>query len=90
MQYCKTNMLIIFRYLVDMSFGLLSACNVCVHVYRLRCCLGKWREVVAKRERKREQTADELHHMMLRRRAWNHWREVGTVSGVQYLLPPKL
>ena len=81
-------MLVIFRYVVGMSFGLLLACNVCV--CRLRCCLGKWREVVAKREREREQTADELHHMMLRRRTWHHWREVSAVSGVQYLLPPKL
>ena len=32
-----------------------------------------------RRERAREETAGELHQKMLKRRAWNHWREVGAI-----------
>ena len=62
-------------YVTIESLLLVCVC-VCVCVCRMRCALGNWREVVARREREREQAADELRHRLSKRKAWHHWREV--------------
>ena len=54
--------------------------DLCVCVCSLRCALERWRGEVIRREREREQEADQLHCTLLRRRAWHCWREVCVYS----------
>ena len=49
---------------------------VYVTVCRLQRAVSRWQEVVRRRLSQREQAADNLHHRMLKRRAWQGWREV--------------
>ena len=49
---------------------------VYVTVCRLQRAVSRWQEVVRWRLSQREQAADNLHHRMLKRRAWQGWREV--------------
>ena len=46
---------------------------------RMQCLFHKWRCVVDGRLDQRRQAADDLYHMILKRRVWQGWREVACV-----------